>query len=480
MDLFVAVILLLLLSLLRVLLNSHTVTILHRTQATVEPNNSRSTRSAADKNPGMEKSKLTRPPPRRSTRLANAQPEYDNQQLDELHARAASKESDNNDAKPAAVETKRPSRGRAAKKKSSSSDAIAREAGSNDADEDDGRACGRPAKKAAPTTRCGAAGEKKAAGKRKRAPREDPQPNKTTRQQLKKLRSAPSESIQQKKTPKQQQQDQQAAHHNLVLTPFDPSMYTVGLSVFDTPNQGQVLCAPEYVSDILQRLYNAEVCFNFCSHSSSSFCTTPNTGLTHHVVFPFQTHQSPQRYLHNKRDIEYIKMRGILVDWLVSIHMKFRLVPECLYLAVNIVDRYLAKVPIEKDTLQLVGMTSLFIAAKYEEIYPPEVKDFVYISDRSYTKQEVLDLELEILDLLEYNVSVPTGYPFLSRFLFITSATDTMSHAASYYMERTLLEHESLKYRPSEIAAAAVCLAINHPEIREADEIEDDPEGMVR
>ena len=160
--------------------------------------------------------------------------------------------------------------------------------------------------------------------------------------------------------------------------------------------------------------------------------------------------------------------------------MKFCLVPECLYLTVSIIDRFLAKVPIDKDTLQLVGITSLFVAAKYEEIYPPAAKDCVYVTDRAFTKQDILDMELDILDELKFSLTVPTLYPFLLRFLFLVGATETVTSAASYYAERTLVEHESLMYRPSEIAAAAVCLAISHPEIREADNLRENSEGIVR
>jgi hypothetical protein len=174
-------------------------------------------------------------------------------------------------------------------------------------------------------------------------------------------------------------------------------------------------------------------------------------------------------------------MRAILVDWLVEVHMKFRLVPETLYLAVNILDRYLSIVDVERSRLQLVGVTALFIASKYEEIYPPEVRDCVYITDRGFTRQEVLDMENDILTNLAFKITVPTGHPFMKRFLFITNANKTMKYAANYYMERVLQEHEFLAFRPSIVAAAAVCLAINHPAIRaEDDSWTDKKPGVVR
>jgi len=83
------------------------------------------------------------------------------------------------------------------------------------------------------------------------------------------------------------------------------------------------------------------------------------------------------------------RMRSILVDWLVEVHLKFKLVPETLYLTVNLIDRYLERDEVSRPKLQLVGVTSLLIASKYEEIYPPELRDLVYICDRAYTRNDV-------------------------------------------------------------------------------------------
>jgi len=90
-------------------------------------------------------------------------------------------------------------------------------------------------------------------------------------------------------------------------------------------------------------------------------------------------------YMHNQPDINE-KMRAILIDWLVEVHLKFKLVPETLYLTVNLIDRYLEKVPVMREKLQLAGVTAMLIASKYEEIYAPEVQDFVYITDKAYSK----------------------------------------------------------------------------------------------
>ena len=77
-------------------------------------------------------------------------------------------------------------------------------------------------------------------------------------------------------------------------------------------------------------------------------------------------------------------MRGILIDWLVEVAEEYRLEAETLYLAVNYIDRFLSHVPVNRSKLQLVGVTCMLVAAKYEEIHPPAVAEFVYISDNTY------------------------------------------------------------------------------------------------
>ena len=84
-------------------------------------------------------------------------------------------------------------------------------------------------------------------------------------------------------------------------------------------------------------------------------------------------------------------MRCILVDWLIEVHYKFKLFPETLYLTVNILDRFLSDSDeiITKRDLQLVGVTSLLVSAKYEEMYVPELRDLTYICDGAYTEAKV-------------------------------------------------------------------------------------------
>ena len=100
------------------------------------------------------------------------------------------------------------------------------------------------------------------------------------------------------------------------------------------------------------------------------------------------------------------KMRAILIDWLVEVHLKFKLVPETLYLTVNLIDRYLLGSPVERSNLQLVGVSALLLASKYEEIYPPELKDLVYITDKAYTQEQILGMEEKMVKALKYKMTI--------------------------------------------------------------------------
>ena len=153
------------------------------------------------------------------------------------------------------------------------------------------------------------------------------------------------------------------------------------------------------------------------------------------------------------------KMRSILVDWLVEVHLKFKLVPETLYLTVNIIDRYLTVSKTTRPKLQLIGVTALLIASKYEEIYPPELRDLVYICDRAYSKQEILQTEEQILKVLEYRITIPSAHAFLVRFLKAAHADKKMVQVSCYILDNTLQSYDLLRFKPSELAGAAVYLA---------------------
>lgn len=163
-------------------------------------------------------------------------------------------------------------------------------------------------------------------------------------------------------------------------------------------------------------------------------------------------------YMKRQPDIND-RMRGILVDWLVEVHLKFRLHADTLFLTVNIVDRVLERTAVYRQQLQLVGVTALFIAAKYEEIHPPELKDLVYITDSAFLREDILDMETRILRLLEYRVTAPGPQRFLERFQTGVNVKSNTLHLSYYFLELALVDYKMLRYPASVLAAAALYLS---------------------
>ncbi|KAJ8272376.1 hypothetical protein COCON_G00112350 [Conger conger] len=153
------------------------------------------------------------------------------------------------------------------------------------------------------------------------------------------------------------------------------------------------------------------------------------------------------------------RMRALLVDWLIQVHSRFQLLQETLYMTVAILDRFLQVQPVSRRKLQLVGVTAMLLASKYEEMYAPEVGDFVYITDNAFTKAQIREMEMLILRVLNFQLGRPLPLHFLRRASKAGSADAEKHTLAKYLMELTLMDYEMLHYHPSEIAAAALCLS---------------------
>jgi len=163
-------------------------------------------------------------------------------------------------------------------------------------------------------------------------------------------------------------------------------------------------------------------------------------------------------YMSSQTDITS-KMRTILIDWLVEVHMKYRLRPETLHLAVNLIDRYLTKTPVMRKRLQLVGVVAMFIAAKYEEISPPELHDWVYITDNAYTKEDILVMECTMLTTLRFQIMVPTAANFFEYLQKVNGCDAVHRNVAEYLLELGLLDMRMLQHTPSQQVAAALLLS---------------------
>ncbi|KAF9226410.1 hypothetical protein BS17DRAFT_729579 [Gyrodon lividus] len=163
-------------------------------------------------------------------------------------------------------------------------------------------------------------------------------------------------------------------------------------------------------------------------------------------------------YMSSQKELAW-SMRGILLDWLVQVHARFRLLPETFFLCVNIIDRFLSARVVSLAKLQLVGITCLFISSKVEEIVAPSVSHFLHCADSSYTESEILLAERYVLKTIDWNLSLPNPMHFLRR---ISKADDYDVKARTigkYLLEVGALEWRLLATPPSLMAAASIWLA---------------------
>jgi len=152
-------------------------------------------------------------------------------------------------------------------------------------------------------------------------------------------------------------------------------------------------------------------------------------------------------------------MREILIDWLVNVHWNFKMMKETLYLCVSVIDRFLERETIDRNKLQLVGVTALLLASKYEEIYTPSLSDLIHTCDGAYNDRDILTMEVSILKTLKYNMTVPSAHIFLVRYLKAGHTSRRIAQYSSYILDSTLQHYVLLKYLPSQLAAAAVMIA---------------------
>ncbi|KIY68893.1 hypothetical protein CYLTODRAFT_421224 [Cylindrobasidium torrendii FP15055 ss-10] len=155
-------------------------------------------------------------------------------------------------------------------------------------------------------------------------------------------------------------------------------------------------------------------------------------------------------------------MRPSLVDFLVEVHFSFRLRPETLYLALNIIDRYVSKRVVYVKHYQLVGCAALWIAAKFEDAKErvPTIQDLTEMCHGAYSESAFCQMEGHILSTIQWTLGHPTAESWLRLMCCgVNQEESQVQHVARFLMEITLFYREFVVYSPSTIALASLTLA---------------------
>eukprot|EP00708_Paratrimastix_pyriformis_P002342 GAFH01001087.1.p1 GENE.GAFH01001087.1~~GAFH01001087.1.p1 ORF type:complete len:553 (-),score=132.25 GAFH01001087.1:277-1935(-) len=238
------------------------------------------------------------------------------------------------------------------------------------------------------------------------------------------------------------------AHHvpaesleRMALTPDRVRLADEGISSLDPVEYNDIDCSDarnpqavtEYVNEIYQFLRESE---------QSRDCLVTTDYIAHQPEV-------------NER------MRAALIDWILDVHYGFKMSPDSLFLSVNLIDRFLSKRQVSASKLLLLGVTSLFLAAKFEETPAISVLDFVSISGEQCSRKAIIKMESLILDTLKYTMSVPTTLTFLKRYAKAADATNQIGMLSRFITELALHDYYvSTHYLPSMVSAAAISLAL--------------------
>ncbi|CAB3397653.1 unnamed protein product [Caenorhabditis bovis] len=165
-------------------------------------------------------------------------------------------------------------------------------------------------------------------------------------------------------------------------------------------------------------------------------------------------------YLKRHPEID-IKVRAILIDWLVELQESFELNHETLYNSVKLVDIYLSKTSnVSRDTIQMMACAAIFIAAKFDERSPPLADDLIYLAGDRFDRDSLMAMERKLFKIVDFDLGAPLSYRYLRRLgrvMRIDMATLTLSR---YLLETSLLVYDYSLVSASRIASAAFLLAM--------------------
>ena len=164
-------------------------------------------------------------------------------------------------------------------------------------------------------------------------------------------------------------------------------------------------------------------------------------------------------FIKNQQEVN-CRMRAIIVNWIIEVHDRFKLLPDTLFLSIIIFDRYMSIVNnIDKNRLQLIGATSLLIACKYEEIFSPEIRDFICILDRAYEREDLMEEENNILKILKFEVTYPSALRYYEILRILFGIEEKYYKYGNFLLELCLLDCKFSKYMQA-VIATTVCFIV--------------------
>lgn len=164
-------------------------------------------------------------------------------------------------------------------------------------------------------------------------------------------------------------------------------------------------------------------------------------------------------YMKYQKDINE-QMRAILVDWIIGVHLVFNLNQETLFLTIWIIDTYLSYEIIPRTKLQLLGIASLLISCKYNEVLYPEIINFINATDKAYDVSELFQMEKKILIKLDFNILVPTSNQFYDILSKLFNFDNNQYFLGKFFLESYLIDYNMISFSTSNIALSVAYIVM--------------------
>ena len=194
---------------------------------------------------------------------------------------------------------------------------------------------------------------------------------------------------------------------------------------------------------------NAQIPYEYFNEFLETYCREEKT-----LEFKIKPN-----FMKNQQDIN-CRMRAIIVNWIIEVHDRFKLLPDTLFLSIIIFDRYMSIINnIDKNRLQLIGVASLLIACKYEEIFSPEVRDFICILDREYEREDLMEEENNILKILKFEVIYPSALRYYEILRIKFGIEEKYFKYGNFLLELCLLDCKFSKYMQA-VIATTICFIV--------------------
>lgn len=118
----------------------------------------------------------------------------------------------------------------------------------------------------------------------------------------------------------------------------------------------------------------------------------------------------------------------------------------------EIIDRFINRQKVKRKEIGILAASALLVASKYEDIYPPnlsEIMRFLNPSDKqTVTRDDIIDMESRILEVLGFAFTFPTSYRFMQRYARIVGLDDTGVSLATYLLQSALCDTEMKNVKP--------------------------------